>query len=509
MKPHTHPLSGIKPEAIWDYFYQISRIPRGSGDEKEICRYICNLAEKLGLNVSMDDAGGAGYGNIIVRVEASAGYENAPVTIFQSHLDMVVLPAGMKNKPLELFLDGTVLRARGSTLGADNGIAVAMALVLMTDREIVHGPLELLFTIDEESGMTGARFLSDSALKGIFLINADGQGEGIFTVSSAGIGISTDLLPVSWEPVPQSLVPVTIRLSGGRGGHSGLEINAGRANAGQLLGRLLTGEWKKIPIRLHGIKWGTVMNAIPGEAEATILLCPGDREYLASCLKAWEKEFAAEFGTSDGPLHLDLIETAAQPETVMSAESQQKLLLLLIGLHHGIYTMSRQYEGTVGTSANIAVVRTTETGASIQISYRSSNMQSLQTAMERCQAVAVLAGATRISCEKDGGWEMDPDSTLLEVCRKAYLGIYGHEPEIKATHGTLECGHFSRKYPGMEIISLGTAIQDFHVPTPAGFIPGTGSDSSGERYDTTKMPQFWEFIRELLRALALLKMNSW
>ena len=285
-----HLLSGIEPRELWDHFYKLAQIPHPSGGEREICRYVYDLAANLGLDVFMDDAGGEDFGNVLIKLPASSGCGKAPLVVFQSHLDMVALPAEKRDQPLELILDGSVLRARGSTLGADNGIAVAMALSLMTNPDIVHGPLELLFTINEEAGMTGVTKLSDRLLEGRFLINVDSQQEEILTVGCAGANRSIFKLPLEMEPVETDLAAVRVGIAGGRGGHSGLEINSGRANAGQLLMRILYEEAKAIPLRLSDVNWGNVDNAIPPEAHAVVLIRPEDQGALERCSEEMESD---------------------------------------------------------------------------------------------------------------------------------------------------------------------------------------------------------------------------
>lgn len=502
MNMPSHLLSTVNPPELWDHFYQISQIPRPSGDERAICQYICSLARNLGLEYEMDTAGGDDYGNIVVRVPATDASRDAPITVIQSHLDMVTLPPERKNEPLDLILDGSVLRAKGSTLGADNGLAVAMSLTLMTNASIVHGPLELLFTIDEEATMSGVRMLSDTFLKGTCLINIDTVGEGVLTLSSAGIGVCSYVLPIVRQPLPKGHIPVQLNLYGGRGGHSGLEIHAGRGNAGQILARILFSLSENLPFRVSDISWGAVINAIPSDAQATLLIPDESLSLLISGLSDHEEQINHEFNGHDGPFHLNYSILPESPVCILSEKSQLNLLSMLTGLHHGIYEMSQEFPGTVETSSNLALVRTEDEQVLVTISFRSLHNASLDSVITRCHAVATLAGADRTSCENHSGWSADPDSSLLAICKEAYSRVYHEDVRLLAIHGTIECGFFKEKYPHMDIISIGTAILDFHIPTSADFLPGRDSLSPGERYDTARMPRFWNFITEILKIIA-------
>jgi dipeptidase D len=503
----NHILSGIEPTEIWDHFYQLTQIPHPSGGEKEICKYIYRLAENLGMEVTMDTAGGSDFGNVLVKCPPSPGCEKAPITIFQSHLDMVALPKINKDLPLDLILDGSMLRARGNTLGADNCIAVAMALSLMTNPDIVHGPLELLFTINEEAGMTGVRMLSDRILAGSFLINIDTQQEGILTVASAGANRSIFQLPVKMEAKTADFVAVRVSVVGGKGGHSGLEINSGRANVGQLLVRILYEESKTISLCLNEVNWGSVENAIPSEAHAVALIRSGDLVGLRDALQKWEKTFVAEFGKSDGPHRIMLAEDIQQPEFAMGTTMTKNVFSFLLALPHGVYTMSSEVAGLVETSANVAIVRTSPTELTVNVSQRSMSDPSLDAITVRCEAAANLAGAEVSHMGKTYGWKPNMASPLLKICRHAYQQVFGEEPKILGLHGMLECGLIKTKYPHIDMISFGPTILDAHAPTKPDFVPGVDSDSTGERIDIARMPCFWEFVKTVLKKLADLDIN--
>ena len=501
----SHPLTGIEPVEVWDHFYKLTQIPHPSGGERAICLYIYDVAKRYELEVFMDNAGGDDFGNIIVKCPAAAGYEKSPIVVFQSHLDMVSLPVERKGLPLDLILDNAVLRARGSTLGADNGIAVAMALSLITEPDITHGPLELLFTINEEAGMTGALMLSDKALQGRILINIDSMQEGTLTVSSAGANISILHMPLTMEPVKNGFMSVLIKITGCKGGHSGLDINSGRANAGLLLARILFEESKKGYLLLNDISWGNVDNAIPQEAGAAVLIRRNDFRNFKNASQRWEKIFLKEHGKDEGQLRVSIDENLPVPDFAMNAVTTKRVFSLLLALPQGVHKMSSDMEGLVETSSNVSKVRTSQTGLTVNVSQRSSVDSSLDAIISRCEAAAYLSGAELSNIGTNYGWKPDMESQLLAVCKDSYRQIYGEEPKVTGIHGMLECGLIKAKYPDMDVISIGPTILDAHAPTKADFSPEADSGTTGERIDTAHMPGFWEFVKVILKNIALLK----
>jgi len=498
----SHLLSNTEPIALWDHFYRLSAIPHPSGGERALCFHVLALAKQLGLDASMDEAGGDGFGNVLVQCPATPGWEKAPVVVLQSHLDMVALPAEKRGRPLALFLDGSMLRARGTTLGADNGIAVAMALTLMTDREIAHGPLELLFTVNEEAGMTGVRALSDRLLKGRFLLNIDSQQQEVLTVGCAGVNRSLLKLPLAMGTVDRGLAAVRIGVTGGKGGHSGLEINSGRANAGRELARILYEESKVRFLQLAEVSWGTVDNAIPAEAWAVVLIQPGDWNALQEALSRWERVLQEEFGSAEGRLAVEAARQETLPEAALGRDPTTQLLSFLLVLPHGVQTMSREVEGLVETSANVAVVRTGPDELTVNVSQRSMNDASLDAVMTRCEAVGRLGGAQVAHQGKTYGWKPNMASPLLGLAQEAYRQVYGEAPKVQGLHGMLECALIKGKYPHIDMISCGPTIWDAHAPTPEDFVCGVDSAATGERIDTARMPRFWEFLKTLLGRLA-------
>lgn len=498
----SHLLSNYEPKVLWDHFYALTQIPRASKNEKAVCEFILNLAEKEGLEASMDNASGQGFGNVIIKVPATPGYENAPTAILQSHVDLVGLPAERHDRPLELILDGDWLRAKGSTLGADNGIGAAIAMAAMTDRSIVHGPLELLFTIDEETGMTGALNLAEDVLQGTMLLNFDSEEEGVLCVGCAGGNRSRIHLPVMTEAVPDGYLAITLAVTGLKGGHSGMEIHKGRANAGKLVTRILYHESPNYDLKLAAINWGSVDNAIPSEAFTTVFIKPEDKSNFEKKVLDWEKIFQSEFTHKEPNLRVTLTETKEKSGFVYTHQSQTKIIQLILSLPHGVAMMSVDIPGLVETSANVAIVKSSPDELYISTSQRSSVAPALDAIIAQAEACAKLAGA---SIEQGGryyGWQPNMDSTLLHICAEVYEELFGHKPQVEAIHAGLECGLIGMKYPKLDMISLGPTIRDAHVPTKPDFQPGVDSDTKGERVDVAGMPKFWKYTLAILKRIA-------
>lgn len=498
----SHLLANVEPKVMWDHFYKLTQIPRPSKNEAAVCHYIVNLAKELGYDVRMDQAGGEDFGNIVVKVPPTPGHEDAPIVVIQSHVDIVALPETMRDQPLDLILDGTILRANGSTLGADNGIAVAMALTLMPENDIEHGPLELLFTIDEETGMTGAKNLAPDFLDGQFLINIDSEEDGTLTVGCAGGNRTRLHLAMVTENVPDNAACVRIEVSGLKGGHSGIEINSGRANAGRLLARLLFEETKRLDLHLSGIEWGSVDNAIPSEASAVVFVKMEQLADLKGRLQHWTDTYRQEFGRHDPNIAITLDETIDKPDFVYTKRTMSIALGLLLSLPHGVAKMSSDIDGLVETSANLAIVRSSREAIEISLSQRSSIGPSLDGIITQCEACASLAGATVEHGSRYYGWQPNMDSRLLQICKQVYEEMFDKSPNVVALHAGLECGLIGATYPNLDMISIGPTILDAHAPTKSDFQPGVDSNTRGERIDTAQMPHFWEFFKNTLKRLA-------
>lgn len=486
-----------KTQQILKVFEEINKIPRRSKHEAQISIWLQEWGRSRGFEVKADP-----LNNVLIKVPATPGYENSPTLILQGHMDMVCEKCkesghDFSRDPIRCVYDGEWLRGDGTSIGADNGIALAIGLVLADagkKGEIGHPPLELLFTVDEETGLTGAKGLEAGFFEGKVLLNLDSEDEGVFVIGCAGGQNSLITLPVQWERLDFEKEDLfgLFRLSveGLEGGHSGVEINKQRANAIQLLSQALIGLRDRLGsenLRLVLINGGSVHNAIPSTAEAFIALRREKFEKTEKTLSCLRKTFQTEYEKTDPGLNLNfeainreiIFEVAGYKITgeevssipVFSARTEEKLIGLLLGLPHGVYRMSDTIQGLVETSNNLATVRTAENEIVIISSQRSSNNPRLAEITGKVEAVAKLAGAWIGHESGYPAWEPDLKSELLLKCRQVYSETFGKKPEIKVIHAGLECGIIGSVHDDMEMISLGPTIKDPHCPSERIFIP--------------------------------------
>ena len=482
-------LQGLEPEPLWRHFFQISRIPRCPGNEAGVRDYVLRLAGEHGFPFRTDR-----MGNTVVEKAARPGRESGPRVVLQSHLDMVC----EKNRdtvhdfardPLRLTRKGEWIRAEGTSLGADNGVGVAAMLAVMESRDIPHGPLELLFTVDEERGLTGAFGLGRDLLRGRILLNLDSEEEGAIYIGCAG-GLFTELdLNLDTEPLPKGCRMVGVRVGGLHGGHSGVDIHEGRANAIKLLTRLLCSLSSVLSIRLAGIHGGDKLNAIPRECDAWVSLPEEGFPGLKKAVANFERAVRQEYGKTDPEVFARIDEQGpSTPDHIFRKTDQERLLELLHGLPHGVIAMSRKVPGTVETSSNLAVVKSDARKIHIGTMQRSSLKQGVAEASERVASAGKKAGAEVRRSGEYPSWAPDPQSSLLQAARKIYLALYNSDPHVKATHAGLECGIIGDKFPGMDMISFGPTIQAPHSPK--------------ERLEIRSVRRFWKFLEALLREIS-------
>jgi dipeptidase D len=457
-------IEGLKPERVWRYFAEISRIPRGSKNEAAISRYVLETAKRLGLKAKADP-----LGNVAVLKDASSGKEHVGRICLQGHLDMVC----EKNKetvhdflkdPIELVRKGNTLMANGTTLGADNGVAVATNLAIMEDTSLEHGPLEFLFTIDEETGLTGASNLRGDFLESRTLINLDSEEEGAFYVGCSGGKDTRASWTLSLEAAPRGSVPAVLKVGGLRGGHSGLEIDKGRGNAVKILNRVLIG-LGGMGARLASLEGGNKHNAIPREAEALVFIpakaWPKAAEYVASM----QQVLKAEISTVDPDLALSLQQKkGVRKGKVLTRALQAKITRTIAALPHGVMKMSADIPGLVETSTNVAVVATDKKQVSCVTSQRSSVASEIDEICQTVGAVFTLGGAAVKTGDGYPGWKPNLQSPILKVARETYRSLYGKDPQVKAIHAGLECGIIGEKYPGMDMVSMGPTLEGVHSP---------------------------------------------
>jgi dipeptidase D len=467
----------LKPSSLWQHFDQILAIPRGSKNEDQIRQHVVGLAKQHGLECLVDTTG-----NVVVRKPASRGCEDASITILQSHMDMVNeknsdVAHDFEKDPIVPVRDGDYLTASGTTLGSDNGIGVATMLAVMEAKDLAHSPLEFLFTVDEETGLTGASGLDGNLLNGRQLMNLDSEEEGAVYVGCAG-GADTNLtLNLNKAPTAAGHEARKIRLHGLKGGHSGVDIHLQRGNAVQLLARALHSISLRQPFRLATLMGGGVHNAIPREAFATVV---GSHDELQSFATALDREITAiqaEFRAVEPDMTLVLSECET-PSAVLDVAAAKTVLALVIALPHGVMSMSHEIPNLVETSTNLATVAPSNGNLVVGLSSRSSVDTALNALRQRIRAIGELAGAAVQEGNAYPGWKPNLDSHLLHVVRQVHVRVLGKEPEIKAIHAGLECGIIGEKASGMDMISIGPQIEFPHSPDERVKI-----DSVGKFYD--------------------------
>ena len=477
-------LAHCEPKTVFRYFEEISRIPRGSGNEKAVSDYIAAFARGLGLPVVQDTA----Y-NLVIRKPGTSGYENAPTVIIQGHMDMVC----EKNKgtqhdflkdPIRLVLDGDFIRADGTTLGGDNGVAIAYAMALLASADISHPPLEVLLTTDEEVGMGGAAAIDPSLLTGRILINIDTDQEGVFDVSCAGGMRCATKFAFQQEPVPQGLVAISIFIKGLKGGHSGMEIHKERGNANRILGRVLYSLLKQFDLRLAHISGGAKDNAIPREAEAILLIKPEDMAGITAETAELEQSLRHEYRTPDPNLQITVSLAQEAGDTAFEMKALPIIAAALNLTPTGIQHRSLEIEDLVETSSNIGIIRTEGHEIVVTCSLRSSVISRKYDLENRLKLLAAVLGGTMTSIGDYPAWEYNPESPLRDLLIKTFTEMYHKEPVVEAIHAGLECGLFAEKWPGIDMISFGPDILDVHTPE--------------ERMSIPSIHRTWNFLQAVL-----------
>lgn len=479
----------LEPEALFRHFDRLLEIPRPSGREEAARAYVLELARERGLVHRQDAAG-----NVVVELPATPGREAAAPLALQAHLDMVCeknadVEFDFARDPIRPRWEGDWLTASGTTLGADNGIGVAAMLAVMTEPQLPHGPLELLFTVEEETGLVGASKLDPALVRARRLLNLDTEEEGSIYIGCAG-GAGTDLeIPLDEMFGAEGRGRYLLAVEGLAGGHSGVDIHLGRGNAIALLARILWATWPEHQFELAGIEGGNLHNAIPREARARIRVARGDEGALERDLRREEAAIQAELQGVDDGFRVRL-ERDAEPAGafVWTEATIRRVVPLLVALPHGVLVMSRDLPGLVETSANLARVRTEGNVLRIHQSSRSSIDSALRATQRRIEACAELAGGSGRSSEGYPGWKPDLSSPLLSLLREVYCEVTGRDAELKAIHAGLECGVLKAKLPGLDCASIGPRIEFPHSP--------------GERVDIPSVSRFYRLLVESLDALS-------
>ncbi len=457
-------LKDLKPYEVFGYFEEITRIPRGSGNEKGISDYLVSFAKENKLEVIQDEAL-----NVIIKKPASAGCENAPTVILQGHIDMVnEKNAGtdhdFEKDPLQLRVVDDMIYASGTTLGADNGIAIAYALAVLSSENIEHPALEVVMTVEEETGMGGAAALDADNIKGRILMNIDSEEEGKLLISCAG-GLRAQVsLPLIWEQADTDSISAAVRIRGLKGGHSGMEIDKGRGNANKIMARFLWNLSSTLEFRLSSLNGGSKMNAIPREMDAVILLRPEDVESVKSKAEEWNGILKNELRASDPGVRVESEILNEKAGKVFSKETTEKTIKLLYLIPNGVQSMSMDIPGLVESSTNAGVVTTGEKAVNIDSALRSSVRSLKYEILGRMKALSEILGAEMTVQSDYPEWQYNPDSKIRTLFERVYRDMYNASPEIIAIHAGLECGLFEEKFGEVDMISFGPNIYDVHTP---------------------------------------------
>jgi len=481
-------IEGLEPRHLWKHFSAITRIPHGSKNEAALAQFVLDTAQQLGLEGRRD-----GYGNVVVRKPASPGREGRPGVCLQTHLDMVCEKNADRaydftKDPIQLARRGEVIAAEGTSLGADNGIGIAASLAVMEDRSLAHGPLEMLFTVEEEIGLVGAQHLEPGFIRSPILLNLDSEDEGEIYVGCSGGQDTVGSWPVSFEEAKPNMVALEVRVTGLKGGHSGLEIDKGRGNALKILNRVILTLTEDAGARLARIDGGSKRNAIPREAFAVVFV-PKSRLKRAKRLVAeWEATARAEVPAVEPELKVTATESQAAGRQVLKRKHQRQVGQALSALPHGVLKMSAEIPSLVETSTNLAVLQTTPELVTLGTSQRSSVKSEIREAAQTVRTILELTGARVEQGSGYPGWKPNLDSPILKLAQATYESLYGKKPEIKAVHAGLECGLIGEKYPGTDMISFGPTMRDVHSPD--------------ERVYVDTVPKFWSFLVALLDRVA-------
>ena len=475
-------LAGLAPEAVFAYFEKLCSIPHGSGNTKAISDYLVSFAQEQGLRYIQDTTN-----NVIIFGDASAGYEDHPPVIIQGHMDMVCekdadCPINMDTDGLDIAHDGSYVYAKGTTLGGDDGIAVAYAMALLADKTIAHPPLEVVITVDEETGMFGAADIDLSMLKGRMLLNIDSEEEGIFTVSCAGGARGTITLPAERRAVYGPCVRLTVE--GLQGGHSGVEIHKNRANANKVMGEFLSRVQQLMPVCITKLSGGAKDNAIPRSCEVTLVALGMYIERINDVAEQLQKEIRENYDEPEAIVRGDDVD--ALGGNALTTECSAKVIALLNAAPNGVQAWSKDIEGLVQTSLNLGIAELDEE-LKLVFAVRSSVNAEKTELLEKLQTVAKFHDAAYSQMGEYPAWEYKADSRLRDTMVEVYRRMFQKEAQVVAIHAGLECGLLSEKLPGLDCVSIGPEMHDIHT--------------SRERLGIASVERTWNFLLEILKAL--------
>lgn len=477
-------LQGLKPEAVWHYFEEICRIPRPSKKEEKIAAYLLAFAQQKGLKATQDEAG-----NVLIKKPAVKGMENAPVVVLQAHMDMVCeknadTQHDFDRDPIQPFVDGEWVKAKGTTLGADDGIGIAAQLALLASADIKHGRLECLFTVDEETGLTGAFALQPGFFEGRILLNLDSEDEGELFIGCAG-GIDTLIeMPVETSKTIEHGFALKVTVKGLQGGHSGDDINKGRGNAIKILNRFLWELKNRQELYVAAFDGGNLRNAIAREAFATIVVDERQKEQVRTDLNLYLAEMEEVWSITEPGLVMEL-ESVEKPEQTLTAVSTAKLLNALYACPHGVFAMSYRMPGMVETSTNLASVKFKgERTVLVTTSQRSDIRSEKMNIAQMVASVFRMVDGKVVHGEGYPGWTPNPGSAILKIAVDSYKKLFNKEPVVRSIHAGLECGLFLEKYPDMDMISFGPTLRGVHSPD--------------EKVDIATVEMWWRHLVDIL-----------
>ncbi|MDC7226096.1 MAG: aminoacyl-histidine dipeptidase [Spirochaetales bacterium] len=489
-------IKGLEPASFWKHFYNLTRIPRESGNEEGVRKYVSDFADAQGLEYKID-----AIGNIIIKRPAAPGREKSPSVVLQGHMDMVCEKNRDKvhdfaKDPIALVIEDGWLKADGTTLGADNGVAVAAGLAVLESDEAL-GPVEVLLTVDEETGLTGAMELDPSIVDSRILINLDSEEDGVVYVGCAGGKNTEGYLPVDFEAVPAGYSAFALELKGLKGGHSGGEIHIGLGNAIKLGSRFIWNAAERYGARLAYLEGGGKHNVIARECFASLLVKDTDTAALLGYADEYAAVIKSELSVTEPNLSFELKPTDV-PAQIYSEDSQQRILDLIYALPHGVVKMSKVLENLVETSTNLARVELLKDGKGVEASnstgeteffvqncHRSSVDTECDDIADSARACIRAAGGRCEIKHEYPGWDPNPQSEILKTAEAAYKNIFGHGPEIKAIHAGLECGVIGKKFESIDMVSFGPELADVHTP--------------GEKMEIKSVENAWKFLMEILR----------
>ena len=482
-------ITDLQPKLIWECFDEITKVPRPTFHLEKMKEFLVSWADRHNIPCSVDEVG-----NVMMSKPATPGHENAPGIILQGHQDMVAEKRGDKvhgflTDPITTIVDGDWVKADGTTLGADNGMGCAAAMAVLLDDTLVHGPIQALFTVNEEQGLTGANGLQPGFVTGEILLNLDSEEHGQLVIGCAGGKVTVCRLPYNPQPADGGLKWYEVHLDHFKGGHSGMEIGLGRGNANQQMARFLWEEMQKGRLEISSVDGGNLANAIPRECKAIVGVEAARSEEFEKSVVEFSDMIHAEFMLAEEPGFLFEAKPVAAPAEMIEPAVAARLVAALFACPNGVQGMSRAVEGLIETSDNIASVKMKEGNViEVTVHQRSSVDSRRDEIADRVKALFLMIGAEVAFDDAYVGWAPNPDSRVLKVAEESFEQLFGAKPRVEALHAGLECGLFLEKMPGLDMISFGPTLKDIHSPS--------------ERANIQSVASFWKFLTDILRRLA-------